>query len=62
LTVIAFRLVLVLTILAVLVALAAYFVTGERRWVRWALRGASVGGAILLLYLLLFLLERLVAL
>lgn len=59
---IAFRLILVVTVVAAIALVVAYLLTGERRWAQWAGRVALGGGALLLLYLLLFLLERLIAL
>lgn len=59
---IAFRLVLVVTLVGALLAVVLYGVTGNGGWLRIAKAIGLGGGALLLLYLLLFALERLLAL
>jgi len=59
---IAFRLVLIVTLITVTLATALYLLTGRSHWLRLAKGVGIVGGAVLLLYLLLFFIERLLAL
>jgi hypothetical protein len=59
---IAFRLVLIVTLITVTLATALYLLTGGSHWLRLAKGVGIVGGAVLLLYLLLFFIERLLAL
>ncbi|MCX7946022.1 MAG: hypothetical protein N2557_03510 [Hydrogenophilus sp.] len=58
---IAFRLAFVVSVVGAAALFVIYLATGDRRWARWAVRVLLVGGGVILLYLVLFALERLLA-
>lgn len=55
---IALRLLLILTALAVAVFTAGYLFSGDRRYLRWAARSVKYAGAAALIFFAILLLER----
>jgi hypothetical protein len=55
----ALRFLLILTAAAVAVCVAGYLLTGQRRWLGWALKSLAGAGAAALVFFAVLILERL---